>query len=112
VNSIELPNGIRYKIKHDLYQKNRGVPHILLIQCGNCHHDLMVYQKDGPGPLKRCYLDRIAWIFNTHLDLQQQPLTCPQCKTTIATPMIYQKENRPAIRMIKGKFTKQKYNPK
>jgi hypothetical protein len=75
----------------------------------------MLYQKDGPGPLLRCYLDRIhdPEILN---NLQKtcdskdelSQLTCSKCNQHIGIPMVYEKENRLTYQMIKGSFSKQK----
>jgi hypothetical protein len=76
----------------------------------------VLYQKDGPGSLKRLYLDRIfapspfsGW---QQLDsLKDVPnLTCPQCGALIGSPMIYRAENRLAIRLIAGTFSKVRSN--
>lgn len=63
----------------------------------------MVYQKDGPGILKRLYLDRIAFPndFNG-----KRELVCKKCKTVLGVPMNYKKENRAAYRVFVGAITK------
>jgi len=48
------------KFKNDKYKKVRGgYSRLLDIQCAKCKEHLLFYQKDGPGILKRMYLDRI-----------------------------------------------------
>ncbi len=108
---IILPSGDQYKIKKDHYQRVRGKPHILAIHCSKCNELLLIYQKDGPGPLKRCYLDRIAWT-SFKGDLKEQSLKCPNCSQIIAHPMIYKKEKRPAIKMIRQRFVIKNYHRK
>lgn len=91
------------KLIHDAYSQRRGSPKMLKLFCESCSSYVMHYQKDGPGPLLRCYLDRIHYpeeIKNT----QKGTLLCPSCKQIIGTPMIYKPENRPAYRMIKHRF--------
>lgn len=85
---------------------------MLAINCASCEELLLVYQKDGLGPLKRCYVDRVAWQAEGEdgkKDLSHNPLQCPTCKETVGVPMIYKKEDRPAVRMDKGKFHKSRY---
>ncbi len=72
----------------------------------------MSYQKDGPGPLLRCYLDRIHHPeflekrqygeFNKQVALQ---LICEACKEVIGVPIVYEKEDRPAYHMRPGFFS-------
>jgi hypothetical protein len=49
----------KFKFKRDTYTRARGTPVMLTISCSLCETYLMSYQKDGPGPLKCCYIDRI-----------------------------------------------------
>ena len=100
----------RLKIINDVYTKRRGDPQILEIFCGNCKSPTMIYQKDGPGRLLRCYLDRIH--FPEHLQKRQfedfketktPKLECEKCDSIIGVPMTYEPEDRAAYRMLKGK---------
>lgn len=93
---------VKYKIKRDKYRKARGgVSKTLLIKCGVCENPLLVYQKDGPGILKRLYLDRI-------LEWQQKKnYSCQKCRAIFGTEYLYEKENRPAIRLYAGAVKKQ-----
>ena len=74
---------------------------------------MLIYQKDGPGPLLRCYVDRILYPKNylpknikyvRHIP----KLTCNDCSALIGMPMRYRRhgENRLALNMIKGSFKK------
>ena len=48
-------------LKSDKFKKARGGPSMLLeIFCSACKAKVCLYQKDGPGLLKRMYLDRIS----------------------------------------------------
>ena len=48
------------KLKQDKFRKSRGgYSRFLIINCEKCEGFIALYQKDGPGPLKRMYLDRI-----------------------------------------------------
>jgi hypothetical protein len=105
---INIP---KFKLKKDSYQKRRGTPKMLTIFCVPCNVYVMSYQKDGPGPLLRCYLDRIH-----HPDFLESrqyvefnkrtasKLICETCKEVIGVPIIYDKENRPAYHMRQGFF--------
>ena len=91
-----------YKFIRDTYLNNRGsVPRVLDILCDHCENHVVFYQKDGPGMLKRMYIDRF-------IDLQPsgKSLTCPTCKSELGIEMIYKKENRPAYRLFVGAVRK------
>ncbi|CAN5289886.1 hypothetical protein BH10PAT1_BH10PAT1_2270 [soil metagenome] len=99
------------KIKKDKYSKARGGSSKLLdILCAECGSHVCFYQKDGPGLLKRMYLDRISnskyegmqsVIFN-----QLPQFNCPHCNSHLGTPMIYEKEDRLAFRIFIGSISK------
>lgn len=85
---------------------------MLDIHCANCGAWILRYQKDGPGNLLRCYLNRIF----TPPDLEklqrdsriQEPkdmpnLECGSCLALIGTPMRHE-DGRLAFRLIKGKY--------
>lgn len=89
-------------MKNDRYKKARGGwSRILDICCEKCEQHICYYQKDGPGPLKRMYHDRMS-DFST----QEDKLTCPKCKEVLGIGIIYAKENRPAYRLFVGSITK------
>jgi hypothetical protein len=104
----------KFKFKNDSYTRRRGAPAMLLIICGFCNKDLIVYQKDGPGPLLRCYLDRIHYpdeIRNRQFlsNKNEIPkLECNLCKTLVGVPFIYEKESRLAYHMKTGNFSTKK----
>jgi len=51
----------RIKFKSDIFKKNRGgYSRWLLLNCEKCKNPIATYQKDGPGMLKRLYLDRMT----------------------------------------------------
>jgi ribosomal protein S27E len=92
------------KFKSDKYKKARGgYSRLLDISCEHCGNHLFFYQKDGPGMLKRMYLDRISESGEINLSTN---LICPKCKKLLAVPIIYEKENRPALRLFVGAVTK------
>jgi hypothetical protein len=77
-------------LKNDKYKKARGgYSRLLSIACEGCNRHLCDYQKDGPGILKRMYLDRIS-NSKKYSNLQN----------------IYEKENRLAYRLFVGAITK------
>ncbi|HWA52118.1 MAG TPA: hypothetical protein VG895_03635 [Patescibacteria group bacterium] len=94
-----------FKFKKDRYQKIRGGNSKLLdIYCSRCNKHIAYYQKDGPGILKRMYLDRTINDQNINLNLKE--LICPSCKQILGVQIIYEKENRPAIRLFAGAVSK------
>ena len=62
-----------------------------------------MYQKDGPGILKRLYFDRIVSPADL---LGKKNLECKKCQALLGIRMIYQKENRPASRLFVGAIEK------
>ena len=89
-------------MKSDKYRKARGgFSRILVINCGNCGEQICRYQKDGPGILKRLYLDRISGQ-----ETESEDLICPVCNELLGVKIIYKKENRPAYRLYVGSITK------
>ncbi|MFH1030389.1 MAG: hypothetical protein V1770_03975 [bacterium] len=96
---------IKFTLKNDKYRKARGgYSRFLNIFCDSCGEHLALYQKDGPGDLKRMYLDRILAPKIPYST--QQEFTCPSCKKIIGTFYNYKKEKRPAIRLYQGSVAK------
>lgn len=95
---------IRFTFKSDRFKKNRGgYSRWLSLSCEKCKNQIMIYQKDGPGILKRIYLDRI--VFPTDLS-EKKNLECKKCKTVLGVPIIYEKENRLSYRLFVGAIEK------
>ena len=93
----------KVSFQSDKYRKNRGGnSRWLSLSCEKCKSLILLYQKDGPGILKRLYLDRIV-NFKNHAD---KNLICKKCKALLGVKMIYQKENRPAYRLFVGAIEK------
>jgi len=105
-----------HKFKKDRYSRDRGGnSQFLDLYCSNCNQHILLYQKDGPGSLMRLYLDRIfepqelsALQTNCKTKSTVPNLTCPSCQQLIATPMVYERENRLAFNLLRGKFSKKK----
>ena len=102
----------RLTLKRDRYKSSRGgYSRLLNIHCYKCNTLVLVYQKDGPGHIRRLYLDRI--FFPEGLtDLQKQsiknipPLKCPKCGFVMGIPYIYEKEQRKAFRVFQDALIK------
>ncbi len=91
-------------LKSDRFKKARGgASRLLEISCTACGAKVCHYQKDGPGILKRMYVDR---IMNAMKPLGAKGLDCPACKASLGVRMIYKKEDRPAYRLFVGAVTK------
>ena len=100
----------KFKFKKDAYMRRRGTPVMLVMTCMHCDSYIIHYQKDGPGPLLRCYLDRIHHpeeLQKRDINFSKEnslKLTCPSCSVVIGSPTIYEKENRPAYHLRPGFF--------
>ena len=103
---------LNIKFKNDSYKRNRGGHSRLLnILCTSCKKHLFYYQKDGPGPLQRLYLDRIyksekyAMLEKNLLkDIPQ--LMCQNCGDLLGVPYVYPKEKRLAFRLFVAAISK------
>lgn len=103
------------KLKRDEFQRRRGPPQLLAIHCSSCGKKVATYQKDGPGSLKRMYLDRIFEpkdLANLQTSARKPsdygPLLCPDCKAQLGSPSVYEPEKRLAFTMIPGKVKPKK----
>lgn len=93
-----------FTFKKDRYRKNRGdYSRFLHIYCDSCNKPLFLYQKDGPGQLKRMYIDR---ILAPEIKYKKGDFKCPYCSKIRGTYFIYEKENRQAIRLYQGSIIK------
>lgn len=95
--------------KNDNFKRARGGhSRMLEISCQKCGEVICNYQKDGPGALKRMYIDR---IIEPRVSLDSKEFLCV-CGHIIGSSMIYEKENRPAFRLfvesVKKKIVKGK----
>lgn len=85
---------------------------MLEITCAKCHKWVLDYQKDGPAPLVRMYVDRIhhprdlqEHTFSAETISSTAPLRCWNCEELLAEPIIYRREGpypetRPAYRIL------------
>lgn len=102
---------VKVSFKNDIYKKARGgYSRLLDISCADCETHICFYQKDGPGILKRMYLDR---IIDSNFEGQQNKVlkevkvfACPNCKQLLGIPIVYKKENRLAYRLFAGSVSK------
>jgi hypothetical protein len=94
----------KFVFKNDKFKGSRGgYSRWLLLSCEKCKTKLMIYQKDGPGILKRLYLDRIFFLTGRK---RTDKFECKKCKLALGTYMIYEKENRAAYRLFAGAIEK------
>ena|SRR3989344_8628597 len=84
-------------LKNDKYKKTRGgYSRLLQISCQKCNSLICAYQKDGPGHLRRMYIDRIV---NPLVSTTEKNLMCPN-KHLLGVKIIYEKEQRPAFKLF------------
>ncbi len=82
---------------NDAYKKTRGgYSRLLKISCEKCDEIICHYQKDGPGNLRRLYIDRIK---NPGVKLNKKELSC-NAGHVLGIKIIYDKENRTAYRLF------------
>lgn len=101
-----------FSFKKDEYSLIRGgYSRLLNIYCRKCDNLVAIYQKDGPGNLRRMYIDRILYpIYLTKFQknqIQDIPnLNCEKCNEILGTPYIFIKEQRKAFRLYQDSVTK------
>jgi len=84
--------------KNDRYKKNRGGhSRWLLLSCEKCQNKVAIYQKDGPGILKRTYLDRIFGQIET----KENNFVCPKCSHRYELKAF---QRRPHRSLVDGAF--------
>lgn len=92
------------KFINDKYKKSRGgYSRLLVISCEKCGEYVCQYQKDGPGSLRRMYIDRIS---ETKASIQSKTLTCINGHV-LGVKIVYDKEKRLAYRLFVDAITKQ-----
>ena len=91
------------KLKNDRFKKKRGgYSRLLAVACQKCGSAICSYQKDGPGALRRMYLDRIS---DAKVALGRKDLTCAKGHL-VGVKIIYKKENRTAFRLFVDSVTR------
>jgi hypothetical protein len=102
----------KMKFKKDKYKKNRGgYSRMLDITCRKCNNLVLTYQKDGPGNLRRLYMDRILGP-NKYVGLEKREfkeiknLECGKCSEVLGVFYIYKKENRKSFRLFQDAVVK------
>lgn len=94
-----------FVLKQDIYRENRGgYAHFLNIFCESCGAQVALYQKDGPGELRRMYMDR---ILAPHVAYSPKAdFACYVCKKVLGTFYLYEKEKRETVRLYQGSVIK------
>lgn len=119
VDAALLKSPSKPALIRDRYTEARGEPRIIEIQCGRCKEPVMEYQKDGPGRLLRCYLDRIRTPQPTFTDTTVRSATdlkCRHCFQVLGKPFIYHRslpypETRPAYKIVNAVHIREKNAP-
>ena len=84
---------------------------MLNLHCRKCDNIIAIYQKDGPGNLRRLYMDRII-APEKLVGLQRKnikdvsPIKCSKCGFIVGVPHIHKKEKRKAFRVFRGAIVK------
>jgi len=74
----------------------------LSINCQKCNNNICLYQKDGPGILKRMYIDR---IIDPKVSVLKKELLCKN-DHLLGVKMLYEKENRMAYGLFVDSIVK------
>jgi hypothetical protein len=105
-----------FELKNDQYRRARGGKAFVIVISCTCGAEILTYQKDGDGKLKRCYFNRIL-APETLEKLQHDPrtnnpkgapkLSCPKCSKVIGAPITHF-DGRTAFRLRQGEFAKRR----
>jgi hypothetical protein len=108
-------NMIRIILKSDEFRMARGGhARLLEVACGKCGERICFYQKDGPGALKRMYIDRMfigrVWANGAEFDSRADAveLECSRCRERVGTRIVYEKEQRFAFHLLEGSTRKRR----
>lgn len=95
-----------HRLKRDKYKSARGgYSRLLNLHCRKCNTVFAEYQKDGPGNLRRLYMDRImapkklVGLENKSIK-EVSPVKCPKCGFIVGMPYVYKKEKQKSISCI------------
>lgn len=92
------------KLKNDKYRRARGgYSRLLAISCEKCGSAVCRYQKDGPGALRRVYIDR---IIDPLVPLTKKDFSCSNGHL-LGVKIVYDKEKRVAFRLFVDAVRKQ-----
>ena len=97
-------------IKDKFFRMKGKTAKIINVSCSFCGNCVFIYQKDGPGWLKRCYFNRILEPpeyaqkakEKTLTPASLQNLSC-SCGVVLGSPIMY-KDGRLAFSLIRGTF--------
>jgi DNA-directed RNA polymerase subunit RPC12/RpoP len=101
-----------YLKKDRFLRKRGGTAKLVEVACIRCKRRILLYQKDGPGWLKRCYLNRMfepdryakLQFDKTIKEPEDMPkLICPSCRSVIGVPVRH-KDGRLAFALVRGSF--------
>jgi hypothetical protein len=88
---------MKVAFKNDKFRRTRGgYSRLLNITCEKCGAEICRYQKDGPGALRRMYIDR---ILDCKVSIDKKELVCPK-QHLLGIKIVYEKENRPGFRLF------------
>lgn len=91
------------RLKNDRYRRTRGgYSRMLKITCTKCNSPICTYQKDGPGNLRRMYIDRMQ---DLAVPTKAKTLTCANAHI-LGVKTVFEKENRPAFRLFVDSISK------
>ncbi len=95
--SFVMIKEMKNSFKNDQFKNARGnYSRLLKLSCDKCDSFVCNYQKDGPGNLRRLYIDRIS---NPAIKISGTKLMC-ECGHLLGIKIIYKKEDRPAYRLF------------
>jgi hypothetical protein len=88
---------VKISFKNDKYKKARGgYSRLLNITYQKCFSFICKYQKDGPGNIRRMYVDR---IIEPSILINKKDFSCPKGHL-LGVKIIYDKEKRLAHRLF------------
>lgn len=90
------------KYKNPYYKKTKKA-YELIISCGHCKEEVIIYEKVGKGGLLKMYLNRIIES-NTELNTSIKVLSCHNCGIELGVLGKIKSENEYIYNMIRSSF--------
>lgn len=87
------------KYHNNKYKRTKNTFNMLVL-CGVCKYEILLYEKKGKGNLLRAHIDRIVKS-NTKLT---DHLICPKCNNILGTKVYINFKNKYVYKMERSKY--------
>lgn len=95
------------KYKNPRYKKIKK-SYLLIISCGFCKFDILLYQKVGKGNVLKMHIERIV---EGEIDFNKgflKVLNCPNCNEELGTRVVLKQREKEVYKVIRGRINTRK----